>query len=70
MKIGDKFYELMPSWVKPKGSRFDWVLEIIGFKREPYGEFAVCRRTYDNGRVDNVSISTELLNGNYSFKKI
>ena len=70
MKIGDKFYEMLPSWVRPKGSRFDYVIEIVGFKKESYGDFAVCKRIYPDGKTEDVNIATELLNGKHSFKKI
>ena len=70
MKIGDKFYEMLPSWVRPKGSRFDYVIEIVGFKKESYGDFAECKRIYPDGKTEDVNISTELLNGKHSFKKI
>lgn len=67
VKIGDKYYEMMPSWVRPKGSRFDYVIEIVGFKKESYGDFAVCKRVFPDGKIAYVSIAKEFFESDRFF---
>lgn len=66
VRIGDKYKERLPL----KGKYFDWTLQVVGVKNESYGEFADCVRTYTDGKVEKVSISTELLDGDIFYKKL
>ncbi len=64
-KIGDKYKERML-----KKSYFDYTLEVVGFKKESYGEFADCTRTYPDGKTEKVGISVDLLRDETFYKKI
>lgn len=71
VKIGDRYKERVPSWVKGKDRYFSWEYEVVGFHSEPYADFADCVRTYADGRKDTVGISISLLLGEKSsFEKI
>lgn len=52
------------------GKYFDYTLEVVGFKSEPYGEFANCMRTYPNGNTEMVGIDIGLLEDTLFYKKI
>lgn len=61
VKIGDKYKERIPSWVKGKNRYFSWEYEVVGFDTKSYGEFAKCIRTHKDGKKEPVGISIELL---------
>jgi hypothetical protein len=67
VKIGDKYIERM---VPFKGKYFDWEYEVIGFRHEPYGDFADCVRTYPDGKQEKVGIDLELLEDTIFYKKV
>ena len=48
---------------------FSWIIEIIGFKKESYGNFAICKRT-DNNKVEIVNYAVEVLNEDYGYESI
>ena len=54
MKIGDKFRERMPKFVGNGKCYFSWIIEIIGFKKESYADFAICKRT-DGNKIEIVN---------------
>ena len=61
VRIGDRYRQRIPSWVRGKNRYFDWEYEVVGFKSEYYGEFAECICTYADGKKDTVGISISLL---------
>lgn len=61
VKIGDKYKQKIPSWVKGKNRYFSWEYEVVGFKKESYGDFAECICTHDDGKKEPVGIDIELL---------
>lgn len=65
VKIGDRYKERMF-----KGKYFDWEYEVIGFRHEPYGDFADCVRTYPDGKREKVGIDVELLEDTIFYKKL
>ena len=67
IKIGDKFKEKM---VPFPGKCFDEEYEVVGFKTEPYGEFANCVCKYPDGKTELVGIAIELLQEGNFYKKI
>ena len=69
MKIGDKFRERMPKFVGNGKCYFSWIIEIVGFKKESYGNFAICKRTDDN-KVEIVNYAVEVLNEDYGYESI
>ena len=70
VKVGDKFKEYLPSFVRGKDRFFSYELEVVGFKSESCGEFAECKETWENGRTDIVGIAIELLDNEKIYKKI
>ena len=38
----------MPKFVGNGKCYFSWIIEIIGFKKESYADFAICKRTDGN----------------------
>lgn len=69
MKIGDKFRERMPKFVGNGKCYFSWVIEIIGFKKESYADFAICKRT-DGNKIEIVNYSIDVLNEDYGYESI
>lgn len=65
VKIGDKYKERMF-----KEKYFDWEYEVMGFKSEPYGDFADCERIYPNGEREKVGIAIGLLEEPVFYKKL
>lgn len=69
MKIGDKFIERMPKFVGDGKCYFGWVIEIIGFKKESYCDFAICKIT-DGNNVEIGNYDIEVLNEKYGYESI
>lgn len=71
VKIGDKYKEKLPSWVKGKNRYFSWEYEVVGFSTEPWGgKFADCVCTYPDGKQEKVGIDLELLKGTIFYEKV
>lgn len=67
VRVGDRYKERM---VPFKGKYFDWEYEVVGFKSEPYGDFADCERIYPDGKREKVGIDIELLKDTLFYKKV
>ena len=61
VRVGDKFNEKLPSFVKSKTGLFPWVIEVVGFHHESYGVFADCIRRENGYKDDKLAISIGLL---------
>lgn len=65
VRVGDRYKERMF-----KEKYFDWEYEVMGFKSEPYGDFADCERIYPDGKREKVGIDIELLKDTLFYKKV
>lgn len=73
VKVGDKYKEHLPSWIKGNKKRtmfFDYTYEVTGFEEELGSTFAKCIRIYPNGKTEELSIDMELFKNETFYKKV